>query len=143
MSVRSESYPLPRHLVEEALEAATQRSGLAFRIDERNPDILFAETGLSLGSTGERITIRITEHRDRTEVQVKSKCIFQIIDWGRNKENVNRFFQHLHSCLPIVQGGTTDDGQQLCIVCGIPIVARARYCPSCGAQRPSANKTAT
>jgi hypothetical protein len=133
MSVRSETYPLPRHLVVQALQYAIQRSSLAFRPDERNPNILFANSGLSLRSWGERITICITEHQGQTEVQVESTARWQLISWGKNQENVDRLFDHLHNCLPAGQQ-RAERGTNIgyCNHCGRQIYDNWDFCRACG-----------
>ena len=50
------------------------------------------ETKLNLASWGEKIDIYI--YQDGT-VQVRSRCTFQVFDWGKNKKNVTQFFAWL------------------------------------------------
>lgn len=48
-------------------------------------------------SWGEKVTVCLTEVSNGTDVRISSKCSFplQIIDWGKNKENVGRVIKGL------------------------------------------------
>jgi DNA segregation ATPase FtsK/SpoIIIE-like protein len=64
--------------------------GLQFRV----------QSALSFGSWGENITVlRVAPDR----IQVRSECVLptQVFDWGRNEQNVKRFFATL---VAIAQG---------------------------------------
>jgi len=53
-----------------------------------------ASTNLSMGSSGEKITVEILANKS---IKITSKCsvIFQLVDFGRNKRNIDRFLEEL------------------------------------------------
>ena len=62
---------------------------LEWRYESAHPDSYIAKVSPSFSSWGERVTISI----DGGELEVSSGCypFPQLIDWGQNKRNVNRF----------------------------------------------------
>lgn len=66
-----------------------QRLGWSFRGE--GPGVIYAGVSISLRSYGENV--RFAFFQDRFVVE--SKCAFplQLIDWGKNKENVDKFVQ--------------------------------------------------
>ena len=68
-------------------------------IFENNTDrILYAKTQISGGSWGEKIIIKINPDN---LLNIKSKCSFpmQCFDWGKNKDNVNRFIADFNNVI--------------------------------------------
>lgn len=58
--------------------------------------------GVTLTSWGEKINIKLTPiGENQTSVEVHSECALatQVIDWGKNKENVQSIFHQLDSLL--------------------------------------------
>ena len=62
---------------------------LGWRHESRHPDLYIAKVSTSMLTWGERVTISI----DGGELDVKSGCypIPELIDWGKNRKNVDRF----------------------------------------------------
>ncbi len=63
--------------------------------------------GVSMSSWGEKITVTVTPLSDSvTSLHIHSECGMptQVIDWGKNKKNVNSLFSHLEKyiCFPSV-----------------------------------------
>lgn len=58
-----------------------------------------AKTGASLRSWGERVEISIWERDDSTTVRAESRPSGQLFDWGKDDENVERFFDELDNIL--------------------------------------------
>lgn len=54
------------------------------------PGMMRASVGASLWSWGEDVTLRFATGPAGTSVHIRSECKFplQLIDWGRNKKNV-------------------------------------------------------
>ncbi len=74
-----------RALVVEAL------GELKWRLLSDDGNTLTARVSLNLSTTGERISIIVSEG----ELEVISKCRMQIVDWGKNKKNVQTLFGKL------------------------------------------------
>lgn len=55
-----------------------------------HPDMLTGRVKISWRSWGEELTVRVDPGPDGTHVFVRSECEapFQIIDWGKNRANV-------------------------------------------------------
>jgi len=94
----SMTFPASR---DEAFEACTKAvSQCGFRIAESNPEAgqIEARTRMGLRSWGERITITISAEG---RADIKSSCRgIQVVDYGKNKANVNALFSALGSLLP-------------------------------------------
>jgi hypothetical protein len=62
---------------------------LGWRYESPHPDLYIAMVSTSLLTWGERVTISI----DGGELEVNSGCypFPQLVDWGKNRRNVNRF----------------------------------------------------
>lgn len=62
-------------------------------VDETN-GIIYAKTNVSFWSWTEEIEVRV---EDNGNVTMKSQCYLptQILDWGKNKSNVRKFFKKL------------------------------------------------
>lgn len=64
--------------------------------------VILFRIGWSLRSWGEKFKIVITSvNANRTRVEVASEAALQaqIIDWGKNNENINNFFQEVKNLL--------------------------------------------
>jgi hypothetical protein len=57
-------------------------------------NIYRASTNLSMGSSGEKITVEILPNKS-IKITSKSSVIFQLLDFGKNKRNVDRFLEEL------------------------------------------------
>jgi hypothetical protein len=57
-------------------------------------NIYKASTNLSMGSSGEKITIEILTNKS-IKITSKSSVIFQFVDFGKNKRNIDRFLEEL------------------------------------------------
>lgn len=53
-----------------------------------------ASTNLSMGSSGEKITVEILPNKS-IKITSKSAIFLQLIDFGKNKRNVDRFMEEL------------------------------------------------
>ena len=91
-------FPGTRDQLIQAGQEAVRRSG--FRIRQADPAAgrLEARAGFSFWSYGENVWVQVG---DGSTVDVRSECIWptQLVDWGKNKRNVNRFFGHLAALL--------------------------------------------
>ena len=78
---------------------AILKSGFEFMKYDSIKKRFSVETKLSRWSWGERITITMITSNDEIAIQIYSisKLRIQIIDFGKNKRNVQVFFRHLKS----------------------------------------------
>jgi len=70
--------------------------------------IFSASTGMNLASYGEDLMIAITPTVKGSAVRIRSECSMptQLVDWGKNKKNIDRFAQELGRLLgaPVYEG---------------------------------------
>jgi len=70
--------------------------------------IFTASTGMNLTSYGEDLMIAITPTVKGSAVRIRSECSLatQLVDWGKNKKNIDRFAQELGRLLgaPVYEG---------------------------------------
>ena len=78
-------------------------NALGFRIKNSNEanGLIEAEKDISVRSWGEKIKITVTSSGGSSQVNVESKAAYplQAVDWGKNKENVQRILTDLDSRL--------------------------------------------
>jgi hypothetical protein len=94
----SRTFSAGRDEVYQASMEAASRCG--FNIAESNPEAgqIKATTRMGLRSWGENITISVSADG---RADIKSSCRgIQLIDYGKNKANVNAFFAALQPLLP-------------------------------------------
>lgn len=105
---------------------------------------------VSLTSWGEDITVTLHPIEEgKTSVVIRSECALptQVIDWGKNKENVNAMLRHLDTFLPMNFEDANANGQipqntapngvvtasaPFCPKCGVAVSADAKFCSKCG-----------
>ena len=68
-----------------------------FNIDSKDIDkgIIEASTGLSLRSWGEDVQIIISKTDETIQLIATSNSKAQVIDWGKNEENIRSFFNSM------------------------------------------------
>jgi len=101
---------LDRAVLREAIEGVLDTLGWSYRSD--TADEFTARAPLTGFSWGERVTIHLSYDG---VVSVKSKCegvMFQIFDWGKNKQNVDSFFDLLAVKAPRVSLVSSLDEKQ-------------------------------
>jgi hypothetical protein len=68
---------------------------------DRDAGLLEARTRMGMRSWGERLTVEVTRGSGgRTHVAVSSKLRAQLVDWGKNRENVDRIMRAASAALP-------------------------------------------
>jgi hypothetical protein len=80
-----------------SVKALDKCSFRVVKTDKDNKKIL-ATVGISFASWGENISVEID---DDANLSIVSKLAFplQIIDWGKNRQNVNKFFTELQKII--------------------------------------------
>ena len=113
-------------------------------------------SSINLSSWGENIDITVLYiNENSSQVIIKSECALptQLIDWGKNKSNVEKIYNHLISCMtgyfqslnntqyqPVSnQNFNNSQPQQanmpvFCRTCGAQLDASSRFCNICGTQ---------
>lgn len=73
-----------------AIEVLNQQPGVAGV--NTQPGLLTASVNTNWRSWGEKVAVHVDEAPGGTAVRIRSACAFplQILDWGKNKENVTR-----------------------------------------------------
>jgi hypothetical protein len=95
-----------------------------------------ARAKMGLKSAGENIVILVTPSGGGTEVRIESTCNSQIMDWGKNKQNVDRIIMGLATQLQATAKPTLAGAE----VKGSPAEApQITYCPNCGAKAAAGN----
>jgi len=75
-----------------ALDTIQQLGWKIKRKDERN-GIIIAETNVSIWSWGERIELQLSYIQDKVTLKITSESVYQILDWGKGKENLRTFLK--------------------------------------------------
>lgn len=100
MRIKKETYFNPRDdLFEASLESIKQ---LGWRLISRDRDAgkVRAETGTTLRSWGENISIYISQDAAGIAISISSEPSFQLIDWGKSEENEKTFHEVLKKLIP-------------------------------------------
>lgn len=77
--------------ISRSVGSALSRIGWNPSVDK---NIYRASTNLSMGSSGEKITVEVLPNKS---IKITSRCsiIFQFVDFGKNKRNIERFMEEL------------------------------------------------
>lgn len=91
---KSKNYDLDKMQLIEKVKIALEKCKFNIKSIDENSGIIHAKSKLSFWSWIEKIDIKIG---DNGSVSMKSECSLptQIIDWGKNKRNVKKFFNAL------------------------------------------------
>lgn len=94
---------------------------------------------ISFSSWGENITVMLTSQGSQTVVDITSECSMptQIVDWGKNAENIQRIFLYLQSNMPVnaqPQQAYSQPQQTavVCPTCGKQLNDTFVFCDNCG-----------
>ncbi len=133
-------------------------AGLKFGISGEQPIpnglLFFLRHGACLASWGESIKLALVAQGDQTGVDILSECSLgtQVVDWGKNRENVIALFNYLTQGNPYLgqgyappqqsfpqpqQGGAPAPqaaavGSVTCPNCGNSVEGNAAFCTVCG-----------
>lgn len=135
------AYPYPAQVVFPCLLSALQKvNGMKVTRHDRVTGTITISSGISWKSWGESITIRVTNGADgQCLVKFQSASDLALIDWGKNKDNIDRVTQALafelegqRPLTPSVAPATAPAGMNFCPQCGGRLLPSAKYCSSCG-----------
>ena len=126
-------------------------SGLKFSLTAEQPipnGLLFIlKHSVSLSSWGETIKLALIAQGDQTVADIHSECALgtQIVDWGKNRENVNALFNYLAQGNPYLGQGYAPPqqssapapqaaavGSVTCPNCGSSVEGNGAFCTVCG-----------
>jgi hypothetical protein len=124
-----------------ALSAASQ-IGTVKSYDIRLGRIV-VRTPMSMKSWGEDLIIQLLPVAGGAELRINSGSRLQMVDWGKNRENIDKFISLMAACLrqaPQAQTGDNISSQahanrseaSFCCVCGARLAADGKFCSSCG-----------
>ena len=106
--------------------------------------------GVSLTSWGENVTVTLSSQGNGTNVAIYSECSLptQLIDWGKNSQNIYSIFMYLERDMASSAGANTQrsmfsadpmqaspgaqEGTKYCTYCGAQAKSDAHFCASCG-----------
>jgi len=123
-------------------EALNVLAALGFKVencDESNGTIE-AKKGASFRSWGEHIKISVTPSDGGAQVHVESHVKYQVVDYGKNKENVQKILTELDSRVLSLADvppppPPTPTLSQVCPICGKALVFVQQYgrwyCSNC------------
>ena len=90
----SRKYNLGKSQLIENVKTALKKCKFRIKHIDEDGGLIRAKSRLSFWSWTEKIDVKI---EDNGTVRMKSECSLptQIIDWGKNKRNVRKFFSYL------------------------------------------------
>ncbi len=153
----STTYMAPAGAVFNAAAQAVQNlSGWKLKEVNQHGWYIIAAVSFNFWSYGENITIQVSEPSPgRPAVTASSSSVFALIDFGKNKRNINRFFAEVQNVLAQAgypQAAAPPEGQPqqqaqapargqapsgtFCTNCGVELRPGARFCTNCGQQMP-------
>ena len=68
-----------------------------FKIKETSPSSITVNTSSSIWSWGENIIISVNNVEKGCETTVNSEAKYQLIDWGKSDENIDKIFSIIDS----------------------------------------------
>lgn len=87
------------YVVNSAYQAVTQ---CGWKVKSTGPGFIKASTGMSMSSWGETITIQVQPVGNIANVEISSKANWQLIDWGKNDQNIRNFINNLSKYVVIM-----------------------------------------
>jgi hypothetical protein len=91
-------FPGTREQISQACLEAVRLSGYKVRESDLAAGQIRARAGVTARSWGENIYVCI-DAEDRVDITSKSRFPLTLVDWGKNRSNVERIFTRLESLL--------------------------------------------
>ena len=93
--------------------------------------------GMTFTSWGEKITITLTRIDNMsTSLTILSECGMptQVIDWGKNRQNVCNIFEYIDKVFPAFSFATPTYSETInfCNRCGAKVTPDSVFCTNCG-----------
>ncbi len=138
----SRNYPAPKDAAYEAALKVLDGLNVKIKDADKQAGTISGRKGASLWTWGEHIAIKIDAVPGGCAVYVESRVKYQLVDYGRNRENVVKVLAELDRSLPLryarsapglVQAPTPN--ARFCTACGKPIAPDAKFCERCGQEQ--------
>jgi hypothetical protein len=104
--------PYPYPVVLDAIARVLPPAG--FKVNTVDParGMVFAVRSTSLWSWGENVTIQVGQAgpTQPSEARIDSALVFGLVDWGRNRKNVDKIVEALEGFLAVHAGATRLQG---------------------------------
>ena len=82
----------------DATVAAVQTSGMTVKSADPTSGMIIGSASMGMASWGEDLTLRLwQDHDGQTSVQASSSLKFGLVDWGKNKKNIDKLFAAIQS----------------------------------------------
>jgi hypothetical protein len=137
----SQFLPYPLSATFNAALSAAPQMGIVKSYDIQLGRILI-RTSMSMKSWGEDLVIQLSPAAGGTELRIHSSSRLQVVDWGKNRQNLDKFISLIASCLsraPQADTGKdvpdqayTETKAAFCCNCGARIISGGKFCSSCG-----------
>lgn len=117
------------------------QNGWEVRFSDPQLGRISARAPMSLKASGENVLLQIAPSGTGTEVRIESSSSAQVVDWGKNKQNVEKVIVGLAAHLRAAAKPTSAP-----VPGNVPAPntqgenPRPNFCPSCGATAPSTGK---
>lgn len=95
MRIRKETYRHPYDEIFEACLRLVKQLGWKLVSYDKAAGEIKAQTGTTLRSWGEDISIHVSEEATGTAISVLSEASSQLFDWGKSEENEKAFHEEL------------------------------------------------
>ena len=94
-------FPHPRDRVFEAvLQAIGNTKGMKLKSSDRSTGQIVAKTSVSLASWGENIRLEVVpDGDDAAVVRMASTVKAQLVDWGKNRRNIEKLLMEVTAVL--------------------------------------------
>lgn len=141
---QSRTYNVPAHILMNLIKSPnlTAAASLTVSVCDDYRMIYTFKHGVSFTSWGETVTIQLVPVAENvTNLYITSECSLptQIVDWGKNAENITKIMCYLDSSVnyammnyaqpPVVNQAPV---QSVCRNCGAKLLDGAAFCTSCG-----------
>ncbi|MBA3900164.1 MAG: hypothetical protein H0X62_08145, partial [Bacteroidetes bacterium] len=94
-------FDFSKEILFEKLIEVLDNAGFTINKTNKETGEIFATSSISWSSWGENIYIEINEINDKTIIDFYSVCFIQIISWGKNKRNYDKFLNEFEKSLTI------------------------------------------
>ncbi len=156
---KGKTYNVPAHILTNIVKSQNFISATALTVTSFDDYMMTYrfKHGISLSSWGETVTIQITRMAENvTNMNVISECALptQLVDWGKNTENINKIYNYMDRAVPVAmsapaaQNAVPPQGYnqrppmmnhqtnevKRCVNCGAQLMNGAVFCTACGSK---------
>lgn len=95
------TYDVPQELMLEKLIEVIDESHFRLKAVDKERGLLLAITSISWRSWGENLYIRMEPEGEQTRMIVCSATLFQLYDWGKNKQNLQTLMTEIEESFTV------------------------------------------